>query len=173
MTGFWDVFNNPLTDSVNGLLHSATAALAFQFAVPTGWYRRGAGNAPFSMGAARTSGAPSLIAWILQPTSMGAPRAAALRSSSLEKKKKKESTAHNWPVVASRCAAHVGGLAAGLARAMAPRPRVGPPGGAGQHTQALPMPAAALILHTGTCGAMRLQESAWAKPTMCGVKLHL
>jgi hypothetical protein len=56
------VFINPLTDLVNGLLHPATAALSFQFTVPTGWYRRGAGRAPFSMGAAGISGTPSLIA---------------------------------------------------------------------------------------------------------------
>ena len=55
-----DVFSNPLTDSVNGFLHSATAALTFQFTVPTGWYRRGAISAPFSMGAAGISGAPLL-----------------------------------------------------------------------------------------------------------------
>ena len=60
-----DVFSNPLTDSVNGFLHSATAALTLQYTAPTGWYRRGAISAPFSMGAARTSGAPSLIAWVL------------------------------------------------------------------------------------------------------------
>jgi hypothetical protein len=59
------VFSNPLTDSVNGLLHSATAALTFQFAVPTGWYRRGASSDSFSMGAAGISGARSLIAWVL------------------------------------------------------------------------------------------------------------
>jgi hypothetical protein len=56
----WDVFSNPLTNSVNGFLHSATAALTFQFTVPTGWYRRGAISAPFSMGAAGISGAPLL-----------------------------------------------------------------------------------------------------------------
>ena len=55
-----DVFSNPLADSVNGFLHSATADLAFQSTVPTGWYRRDAGSAPFSMGAARISGAPLL-----------------------------------------------------------------------------------------------------------------
>jgi hypothetical protein len=46
----WDVLSNPVTESVSGFLHSAAAALAFQFAAPTGWCRRGAGSAPFSMG---------------------------------------------------------------------------------------------------------------------------
>jgi hypothetical protein len=55
-----DVLSNPLANSVNGFLHSATAALTFQYTVPTGWYRRGAISAPFSTGAARTSGAPLL-----------------------------------------------------------------------------------------------------------------
>jgi hypothetical protein len=44
------VLSNPLTDSVNGLLHSATAALTSQ-------HRRGAGSGPFSMGAAGIGGA--------------------------------------------------------------------------------------------------------------------
>jgi hypothetical protein len=55
-----DVFSNPLANSVSGFLHSATAALTFQSTVPTGWYRRGAISAPFSMGAAGISGAPPL-----------------------------------------------------------------------------------------------------------------
>jgi hypothetical protein len=39
----------------------------------------------------------------------------------------------HWSVVASRCAAHVEGLTAGLARAMTPHPRDGPSGGTSQH----------------------------------------
>jgi hypothetical protein len=50
--GFWDVFGNPLTESVNGFPHSAAAALSFQATVPTGWRRRAAGSASAPMGAA-------------------------------------------------------------------------------------------------------------------------
>jgi hypothetical protein len=55
----------------NGFPHFAAAALSFQCTAPTGWYRRGAGRAPFSMGAAGISGAPSLITWVLRNNPLG------------------------------------------------------------------------------------------------------